>query len=364
MNLDCRIECSSLVVAYPPSLIAEMCALLMQGFSRYPWGGPESGGVLFGTHDADAVRILAFRPLSCEHAEGPAYTLSPNDEAALEVLLGSAKQDPDLAGLEPVGWYHSLYQDLYVSHRDTEVHDRFFPNSWQIAVIVRRAKLEPARAGLYCREDGGPLRFGGEFSCEEKPRQAEPLAVEQPSEPVAAEPEAAEEATAGDQPRRSSILAGLLAAIQNRRGLILLIAQSGPVTTEVLRSLGDLLNEHAIEFALLPSPPATAQEFYEALAWDLALPCSGKSKTEVLFSLNDLLVQQARSRSTTVLILENAQSLSREVLEEIRLFENLQNRSGRLLQVILSGTSELMDRLDEPELAQLKQQVAVRYCVP
>jgi type II secretory pathway predicted ATPase ExeA len=96
------------------------------------------------------------------------------------------------------------------------------------------------------------------------------------------------------------------------------------------------------------------------IAYDLDLPCSRTSKTEVLFALNQLLVEQAQNNSTVVLIVDEAHNLEWEVLEEIRLLGNLENRNGKLLQIILAGQPELDRKLDAPNLRQLKQRIVLR----
>src|SRR5262249_55511355 len=103
-----------------------------------------------------------------------------------------------------------------------------------------------------------------------------------------------------------------------------------------------------------------ADQFFEMIAYDLDLPCPRTSKTEVLFALNQLLVEQAQEGRTVVLIVDEAHNLEWEVLEEIRLLGNLENRNGKLLQIILSGQPELDRKLDAPNLRQLKQRIVLR----
>jgi type II secretory pathway predicted ATPase ExeA len=90
------------------------------------------------------------------------------------------------------------------------------------------------------------------------------------------------------------------------------------------------------------------------------LRCQRTSKTEVLFALNQLLLQQSQQGRTTVLIVDEAHNLEWEVLEEIRLLGNLENRRGKLIQVILAGQPELDRKLDAPNLRQLKQRIVLR----
>src|SRR5262249_4941103 len=100
--------------------------------------------------------------------------------------------------------------------------------------------------------------------------------------------------------------------------------------------------------------------FFEMLAYDLDLRCNKLSKTEVLLSLNNMLVDRAAVGRTTVLIVDEAHNLDWDVLEEIRLLGNLENRRGKMLQIILAGQQELDSKLERPEYRQLKQRISLR----
>jgi type II secretory pathway predicted ATPase ExeA len=94
--------------------------------------------------------------------------------------------------------------------------------------------------------------------------------------------------------------------------------------------------------------------------YDLELNCSPPNKSNVLITLNELLLQNARNGRTTVLIVDEAQNLSWELLEEIRLLGNLENRAGKLLQIILAGQPEFDRVLDDRNCRQLKQRITLR----
>jgi type II secretory pathway predicted ATPase ExeA len=128
----------------------------------------------------------------------------------------------------------------------------------------------------------------------------------------------------------------------------------------MLECLRDYLETQFIEFAFLFNSRINSDQFFEMIAYDLNLNCARTSKTEVLFGLNELLVEQAKEGRTVVLIVDEAHNLEWEVLEEIRLLGNLENRNGKLLQIILSGQPELDRKLDAPNLRQLKQRVVLR----
>lgn len=156
-------------------------------------------------------------------------------------------------------------------------------------------------------------------------------------------------------------LANLIYGVQSRKGFIVLSGEVGTGKTTMLECLRDFLEEQDVEFAFLFNSRINSQQFFEMIAYDLDLRCERSSKTEVLFALNNLLIQQANEGRTTVLIVDEAHNLDWEVLEEIRLLGNLENRRGKLLQIVLAGQPELDRKLDAPNLRQLKQRIVLRY---
>jgi type II secretory pathway predicted ATPase ExeA len=155
-------------------------------------------------------------------------------------------------------------------------------------------------------------------------------------------------------------LANLVYGVQARKGFIVLAGEVGTGKTTMLECLRDYLESQYIEFAFLFNSRVNCDQFFEMIAYDLNLPCQRTSKTEVLFALNQLLVDQAQEGRTVVLIVDEAHNLEWEVLEEIRLLGNLENRNGKLLQIILAGQPELDRKLDAPNLRQLKQRIVLR----
>src|ERR1700690_4110791 len=155
-------------------------------------------------------------------------------------------------------------------------------------------------------------------------------------------------------------LANLVYGVQARKGFIVLAGEVGTGKTTMLECLRDYLETQYVEFAFLFNSRLNTDQFFEMIAYDLKLPCARTSKTEVLFALNQLLVEQAQDERTVVLIVDEAHNLEWEVLEEIRLLGNLENRNGKLLQIILAGQPELDRKLDAPNLRQLKQRIVLR----
>jgi general secretion pathway protein A len=162
-------------------------------------------------------------------------------------------------------------------------------------------------------------------------------------------------------PAHEEALANLVYGVQSRKGFIVLTGEVGTGKTTMLECLRDYLEGQGIEFAFLFNSRVTVEQFFEMIAYDLALQCQANSKTAVLFALNQLLIQQAQQGRTSVLIIDEAHNLEWDVLEEIRLLGNLENpKLGKLLQIILSGQPELDRKLDAPNLRQLKQRIVLR----
>src|SRR5579864_6394390 len=94
-----------LTVEYAVEAMEEIRAAVSDGLQQLAHGGLEVGGVLFGSRLDNSIRILKWRPIACEHAEGPTLRLSTRDRIGLTRQLEVAKGDPDLAGLQPLGWF-------------------------------------------------------------------------------------------------------------------------------------------------------------------------------------------------------------------------------------------------------------------
>ena len=161
-------------------------------------------------------------------------------------------------------------------------------------------------------------------------------------------------------PQHEEALANLIYGVQSRKGFIVLTGEVGTGKTTMLECLRDHLATHKTPFAFIFNSRLTPDQFFEMVAYDFDLKCTRSSKIEVLFALNNRLLERANQNATTVLIVDEAQNLEWDVLEEIRLLGNLENRRGKMLQIILSGQPELDRKLDDPAYRQLKQRIALR----
>ena len=160
--------------------------------------------------------------------------------------------------------------------------------------------------------------------------------------------------------QHNEALASLIYGVHSRKGFIALTGEVGTGKTTMLECLRDFMTAQQIVFASLFNSRLTVEQFFEMLAYDLDLRCNRLSKTEVLLALNNMLVERAAAGRNTVLIVDEAHNLEWDVLEEIRLLGNMENRRGKLLQIILSGQQELDRKLEAPEFRQLKQRIALR----
>ncbi|MDQ6664012.1 MAG: hypothetical protein M3Z23_06425 [Acidobacteriota bacterium] len=147
-------------IEFPPATLDEIGRAAVDAFYLVPRGGVEIGGILFGATENGCVRIESWRTLPCEYALGPSFTMSGKDRRGLTALLKETGE----TGLEPVGWFHShTRSDIELSPADVELYDSFFPGKRQIALVVRPAHLEPARAGFFFRDSQGRMETAASY---------------------------------------------------------------------------------------------------------------------------------------------------------------------------------------------------------
>src|SRR5580698_2834681 len=102
-----RVPQFSRAIKYPLEIMEEIRAFVCDELLQLSHGGDSVGGVLFGTRREDLIRILTWRPIACEHAQGEGLRLSYKDRMNLAVQLEVARQNPDLKDLRPLGWFVS-----------------------------------------------------------------------------------------------------------------------------------------------------------------------------------------------------------------------------------------------------------------
>jgi proteasome lid subunit RPN8/RPN11 len=170
-DMECWQAPQSLVqILYSRRVLEQIRLAVVDAYFLVPRGGVEIGGVLLGKYADRQLEILDHKPIECEYVFGPSFSLSPRDEERLKDVLAEARNKSD--GLEPVGWYHShTRSEIFLTEADLAIHERYFPEMWQVALVVRPSVLQPARAGFFFREIGGSIHASA--SCHEF--QLEPL---------------------------------------------------------------------------------------------------------------------------------------------------------------------------------------------
>jgi general secretion pathway protein A len=155
-------------------------------------------------------------------------------------------------------------------------------------------------------------------------------------------------------------LAGLTYGIQNRRGFILLTGEVGTGKTTLLNRLLNWLHGQRVATAYIFNSKLEVSHLFDFIMAEFEIPCPSREKSHVLLRLNQWLLDRYRSGETAVLIIDEAQNLSLDVLEEIRLLTNLETSTEKLLQIVLAGQPELEEKLKMPQLRQLRQRVTLR----
>lgn len=160
----------------------------------------------------------------------------------------------------------------------------------------------------------------------------------------------------------AAALATLVEAVMRRKGFVVLSGQIGTGKTTVLHTALQILSEGAavttpIASAFLLNPILTREEFLEMILTEFEIPCAATSKPARLAALHRMLLNMQRKGGTSVLLVDEAHLLSRELLEEIRLLSNADTYQEKLLQIILCGQPELLTMLRRPELRALQQRI-------
>jgi general secretion pathway protein A len=153
-------------------------------------------------------------------------------------------------------------------------------------------------------------------------------------------------------------LSGLIYSVCTRPGLTILVGEAGTGKTTLLYSLVGLLEKRRFVVAMCNNPVLSREEFYDLLMMKFGIDCKSSLKSRQLAALEEVLQRNRADGRPSVLIVDEAQRLSAELLEEIRLLLNLETPTEKLLQIIVAGQPELGDILRRPELRQLKQRVS------
>jgi general secretion pathway protein A len=155
-------------------------------------------------------------------------------------------------------------------------------------------------------------------------------------------------------------LACLTYGIQGRKGFVLLTGEVGTGKTTLINKLLEWLRLQQVATAFVFNSRLNVPQFLDYMMADFGIPCDSKAKSQVLLRLYNWLLDRYRAGETAVLIVDEAQNLSDEVLEEIRMLTNLETFTEKLLQIVLVGQPELEQKLKQPQLRQLRQRLTLR----
>ncbi len=155
-------------------------------------------------------------------------------------------------------------------------------------------------------------------------------------------------------------LATLVYAVNSGKGFVMLTGEVGTGKTTLLHALLGQLDS-TTNSAFIFNPRLDPMGFFRVLFDELGVGPPCESKAEYLLALNHYLIEKLAANERVLLIIDEAQNLSTDMLEEIRLLSNLETPTSKLIQIMLVGQPELQALVDQPELRQLRQRIALRH---
>jgi len=155
-------------------------------------------------------------------------------------------------------------------------------------------------------------------------------------------------------------LSGLMYGIQTKKGIVTLTGEVGTGKTTLVNRILDWLHQREIKTAFLFNSRMNSSQLFDFVLAEFEIPCDSRSKSQQLMKLNQWLLERFSSGETAVVIIDEAQNLTFPVLEEIRLLTNLETSTEKLLQIVLCGQPELEEKLNLPQLRQLRQRIMLR----
>jgi type II secretory pathway predicted ATPase ExeA len=148
--------------------------------------------------------------------------------------------------------------------------------------------------------------------------------------------------------------------IETRKGFILLTGEVGTGKTTLINKLLEWLHKERVFTAFVFNPRLSVSQFFDFMMADFGIPCESRQKGQMLLKLNQWLLDRYQAGERAVLVVDEAQNLSPQMLEEIRLLTNLETSTEKLLQIVLAGQPELEQKLNQPQLRQLRQRITLR----
>jgi type II secretory pathway predicted ATPase ExeA len=161
-------------------------------------------------------------------------------------------------------------------------------------------------------------------------------------------------------PKHRETLSALVYGVMARKGFMVVSGDAGTGKTTLIHAVLGMLTERKVDCAFIFHPLLGPEDFLEHVLLDLGIPPPSRQKGDMLRALHLFLLKRHESGSTTALIVDEAHKLTETLLEEIRLFSNLETSTDKLLQIVLAGQSELDDLFRQENLRQLKQRISIR----
>jgi general secretion pathway protein A len=162
-------------------------------------------------------------------------------------------------------------------------------------------------------------------------------------------------------PTHQEALQHLKYGVQERKGFIVLVGEVGCGKTTLCRRFLNELDPARFDTALILNPRITETQMLKAILTELGETKLGRSQNDLVAQINRVLLERIEKGRDIVLIIDEAQNLSFEVLEQIRLLSNLETDKQKLLQIVLMGQPEFKQVLAREELRQLRQRILVHY---
>ncbi len=160
-------------------------------------------------------------------------------------------------------------------------------------------------------------------------------------------------------PHVREALACLQYGVAARKGFVVLTGEVGTGKTTLLKTVLGSFAKGRVSSAFVFNPRLDVLDFFEFVLTDLGIPPIARTKSGMLLQLNRWLIDRFNDKGICVIVVDEAQNLSWELLEEIRLLTNLETSSEKLVQIVLSGQPELQEKLRHPSVRQLRQRVSL-----
>jgi general secretion pathway protein A len=151
--------------------------------------------------------------------------------------------------------------------------------------------------------------------------------------------------------------------ITRRKGFLLLTGEVGTGKTTLLRAVIDRIPQDVDVALIMNTTDLKPVDLFKLIAAELRIAGRFETKADYVIALNRFLIQRLRTGTNTVLIIDEAQNLEPSLMEEVRLLSNLETDNEKLLQIVLTGQPELLRKLADPALRQLRQRIAIEHHV-